>query len=495
MARDPLAERLRNKHEPPAVRHRRIFSSLYALQPISGRVGVNLHELFEVVWRRKLTVVAVTLLVIGLAVGLLRTLTPQYESTATLALIPTGGRDDVFLLTVLDAVTPVYADAAVSRNTENAARARAGGELGKISVRTFNNSPIIRIKARHSDRAVAQRSAQAVTDVLLERSTSGARIPNLVLRQIDRANRPTDPVFPQTTLTLGAAILLGLSAGLAVALLRENLTTTIETPEELARLSGVPVFGEIPNVRRLSRVSSPDELVSDPRLRIASEALRDLRTNLLFANGTLSSIAVTSPEGSHGKTTVSFGLAAVLARSGARTLLIDADLRRGRLAELLKVEQEPGLGEVLLGLPLADAIRPSAVTSFDFLARGRLGTDPGELLMYEFGTILEECERRYEVVVVDTTPLVPISDARMIARYAKATLIVASAGVTTRRQMRTAVERLQLISVRPTAVVLNNYRSPVQTAYYGMTPSRNGQEDRRGKRRARSGFRRRPSRR
>jgi capsular exopolysaccharide synthesis family protein len=247
-------------------------------------------------------------------------------------------------------------------------------------------------------------------------------------------------------------------------------------------------------VRRLSRVSSPDELVSDPRLRIASEALRDLRTNLLFTNGTLNSIAVTSPEGSHGKTTVSFGLAAVLARSGARTLLIDADLRRGRIAELLKVEQEPGLGEVLLGLPLEDAIRHSVVESFDFLTRGRLGSDPGELLMYEFRTILEECERRYEVVVVDTTPLVPISDARMIASYAKATLIVASAGITTRRQMRTAIERLQLISVRPTAVVLNNYRSPAQTAYYGVAPSRNGQEDRRGKRRVRSGFRRRPSR-
>jgi polysaccharide biosynthesis transport protein len=458
-------------------------------------VGVNLNEFFEAIWRRKLIVVAVTLLVVGLAFGLLKTLTPQYEATSTLALTPTGGRDDVFLLTVLDTVTPVYADAALSRSTKDAARGRVGGELGEISVRTFDNNPIIRIKARHSDPAVAQRSAQAVTDVLLERSKSGqVGIPNLVVRQIDPADRPTDPVFPQTALTLGAAILLGLSAGLAVALLRENLTTRIETPEELARLSGVPVFGEIPNVRQLSRVSSPEELVSDPRLRVASEAFRDLRTNLLFTNGALNSVAVTSPEGSHGKTTVAFGLAAVLARSGASTLLVDADLRRGRVAELLKLDQEPGLAEVLLGLPLADAIRASSVVSFDVLTRGRLGSDPGELLMYEFRTILEECERRYEMVIVDTTPLVPISDARMIARYAKGTLIVASAGITTRRQMRTAVERLQLISVQPTAAVLNNYSATVQMAYYGLPPSRNGQKEPRHKRRARSGFRRRPSR-
>jgi polysaccharide biosynthesis transport protein len=455
-------------------------------------MGMTLNEFLDVVWRRKLIVLAVTLLVVGLAGVALNMLTPKYEATATVALTPTGGEDDVFLLTVLDAVTPVYADAALSRRTQQAARRRTGGELGEISVRTFDDNPIIRIKARHSHPDVAQRSAQAVTDVLLERSQSGGLgIPNLRLRAIDPADRPTDPVFPQTGLTLAAGVLLGIAAGLAAALVRENLTTKIETPEEFARLTGVPVFGEIPSESRLTRLSSPDELLTDPRLRVVSEALRDLRTNLLFTDGTLRSIAVTSPEGSHGKTTVAFGLAAVLARSGTTTLLIDADLRRGRVAELIKVERNPGLAEVLLGTPLEAAIRPTSVESLDVLTGGNLSADPGELLMHEFPAVLEECHRRYEMVVVDTTPLVPISDARMIARYVSATLIVASARMTTRRQIRTAVERLQLIGVRPTAVVLNRYSAPVKMGYYGPPPSRNGQEEQRRRQGARRGLRRR----
>jgi succinoglycan biosynthesis transport protein ExoP len=455
-------------------------------------MGMTLNEFLDVVWRRKLIVLVVTLLVVGLAGVALNMLTPKYEATATVALTPTGGEDDVFLLTVLDAVTPVYADAALSRRTQRAARARTGGELGEISVRTFDDNPIIRIKARHSRPDVAQRSAQAVTDVLLERSQSGGLgIPNLRLRAIDPADRPTEPVFPQTGLTLAAGVLLGIAAGLAAALVRENLTTKIETPEELARLTEVPVFGEIPSESRISRVSSPHELLTDPRFRVVSEALRDLRTNLLFTDGTIRSIAVTSPEGSHGKTTVAFGLAAVLARSGTTTLLIDADLRRGRVAELLNVERNPGLAEVLLGAPLEAAIRRSSIESLDFLTGGILSSDPGELLMHEFPAILEECQRRYEMVVVDTTPLVPISDARMIARYVSATLIVASARMTTRRQIRTAVERLQLIGVRPTAVVLNRYSAPVKMGYYGPPPSRNGQEEQRRRQRGRKGMRRR----
>jgi capsular exopolysaccharide synthesis family protein len=208
--------------------------------------------------------------------------------------------------------------------------------------------------------------------------------------------------------------------------------------------------------------------------RIVAEALRDLRTNLLFTKGNLRSIVVTSPEGSHGKTTVSFGLAVSFARSGARTLLVDADLRKGRVSELLQVQRTPGLSEILRGHPVETAIRHTSLENLDFITGGMLGEDPGELLMSEFPNLLHQFERTYDMVVIDTTPLVPVSDARIIARFGKATLIVASAGSTTRRQLKTAVERLQLISVQPTGAVLNNYRAASKTAYYGPSESSNG---------------------
>jgi uncharacterized protein involved in exopolysaccharide biosynthesis len=115
----------------------RIFSVSNALRPIHGWEPMNLNEFFEVVWRRKLIVVAVTLLVVGLAVGALRVVTPQYEATSTVALSPAGTTtDDIFIFTALDDVIPVYTEAAGSRSVSDEATTRAGGELGDISVKT-----------------------------------------------------------------------------------------------------------------------------------------------------------------------------------------------------------------------------------------------------------------------------------------------------------------------------------------------------------------------
>jgi capsular exopolysaccharide synthesis family protein len=247
----------------------------------------------------------------------------------------------------------------------------------------------------------------------------------------------------------------------------------VETPEVLARIAGVPSFAEIPSEPALARVRSAQEL-NDPKFRVVSEAFRDLRTNLLFTKGNLRSIVVTSPEGSHGKTTIAFGVAVSFARSGARTILVDADLRKGRVSELLNVQRTPGVSEILRGHPFESAVRHTSLENLDFVTGGRLGEDPSELLMADFPGLLHDLERIYDMVVIDTTPLVPVSDARIIARFSTATLIVASAATTTRRQLRAAVERLELISVQPTAVVLNNYGAATKSAYYGPPESTNG---------------------
>jgi polysaccharide biosynthesis transport protein len=436
---------------------------------------MNLSEFLEVLWRRKLIVLAVAIISVGVAVGALRIATKEYESTSTLALSPTG-RDAIFILGVLDNITPVYADAATTRKTLLLAAQRMppGESLSSMSVRTFQGTGILKIIARDSNGLEARNSAQSVTEALLGRVEAGElNFPQLRLVQLDTAALPTDPVFPRPAMTLAVALLLGLGFGVGAALLRENLTTKVETPEAMARIAGVPSFGEIPNEPALARVRSAQDL-ADPKFRIVAEALRDLRTNLLFTKGNLRSIVVTSPEGSHGKTTVSFGLAVSFARSGARTLLVDGDLRKGRVSELLNVQRTPGLSEILRGHPIESAIRHTSLENLDFLTGGRLGEDPGELLMAEFPNLLHEFERMYDMVVIDTTPLVPVSDARIIARFGKATLIVASAGTTTRRQLRTAVERLSLISVQPTAAVLNNYRAATKNSYYGPSESTNG---------------------
>lgn len=428
---------------------------------------MDLNELIGVLWRRKWTILLTTAALMIAAGVALRVVTPVYESTSTLALSPTDTEQGLIFFGISDAVVPIYADAATSGTTRDEAERRLG-DLATISVRTFSGTPIIKLSARDPDPELARRSAQAVTDVLLERAADDIGIRSLVLTQLDRPVVGTEPVFPRTRLALAVALLIGLAFGIGLALLRETLTTKVDTPEELGRVSDAPVYGEIPTEPAIASFTSPEVLAENPLLRGVSEALRELRTNLLFSEGSLSSVVVTSPEGSHGKTTIAFGLAVTVARAGTRVILVDGDLRRGRVSELVGIERSPGLMEVLKGTPLKEVVRHTSLETLDIVTGGRRGGDPGELLTSEFPAILAQLQKQYEAVIIDATPLVPISDARIMARYANSVIVVANAGTATRRQIKRALERLSLISLEPTAVVLNNYKAPGGTSYYAL---------------------------
>jgi receptor protein-tyrosine kinase len=430
---------------------------------------MDLNELLQVLWRRKLTVVVTTVVVVALAVVALQLATPVYEASSTLVLTPTGDRDDLNFFFTLSAIVPIYANAATSSTTSRAAASRLGGELAEeITVETSDETPIIEVRARDPEPELAAQSAQAVTEVLRNRVAIGeVGLPSLRLDQIERPETPSEPVFPRTNLTLAVATLLGLGFGIGMALLRETLTSRVETADELAEVAGVPVYGEIPMERRMGRLRSPDDLVHNTQFRVLAEAMRDLRTNLQFSENGFKSVVVTSPQGRHGKTTVSFGLAATLARAGTKTLLVDGDLRRGRVAEMLKLARAPGLWDALTGMALSKTIRRTSLETLHVMPAGRPVDNPGEVLTTKFAGFLERLEQAYDVIVIDSTPLVPVNDARIMASAAQTTLIVASAESTKRRQVREAIARLSLVSVRPTAVVLNRSRADRGDYYYG----------------------------
>jgi tyrosine-protein kinase len=439
---------------------------------------VALNDLLRVLWQRKWLILAIAAAVIGAAFVATKLVTKQYESTATLGVTPkSAGPEALTLFAILDQVVPFYAEAADSRTTLDAARGRLGQPLGDISIETFKGTGLMKIKARSPVPRVAQLSAQTVAHVLVRRVNQGQVGTNSYkLDVLDRASLPTSPIFPRTRLTLLVAALLGLGLGIAAALLRENLATKVETAEDLAVASGLPVFAEIPAETAVLKLHSTEELATQPRLHVVAEALRDLRTNLLFTDDSIRSVVITSPDGSHGKTTLAFGLAATLSRAGARTILIDCDLRRGRVAEMLQLPRTPGLMDVLIGeAPLESVIRATE-DGPDVLVGGRRAADPGELLTQEFPAVLTELERDYDAVIIDATPVIPISDARILARYADATVLVARAGTASRRQVRQAVERLALISVRATAAVLNHSSEVSRSSYYVRPTEQDGLE-------------------
>jgi polysaccharide biosynthesis transport protein len=432
---------------------------------------MSISEFVAVLWRRK-AIIAVTLAVaIACAFGALRLISPEYRSTSTVALTPRALGNELLFLQTVNQVVSIYATAAETETTLKDARQRTGGRLAAVSVRTFDGAPIFKVDARSTDPVLAAKSARAVADALLARTASGQiGIAGLQVKEIDRAAVPKSSIYPNGKLTYTIATLIGLGLGFAAAFLWETLGRRVRTREDLVEAAGVPVFAEIPFASQVPKTYGLLSLASEPSVQAVSIALRELRTNLAFAGDNLSSIVITSPEGRHGKTTVAAGLGVMMGRAGKRTVIVDADLHRGRLAELVRMPEAPGLREVLEGANLESCIRHSGVQGVDLLTSGRTGGDPGELLAAAFPGLLERLEREYDVVVIDAPPLVPVQDARFIARAAKATIVVCAAGRASHRSVQDGVARLTLIGVAPTAAVLNMSRARQAMSYYG-TPS------------------------
>lgn len=428
---------------------------------------MELGQITRVVWRHRVKAAIVFVVCMLLAIGSLATQTRIYRSTSTVALVPVDDATAIYVLSQVSIIAPLYGEGVKSTATLGEALDRMkAAPLGRISVRTFS-TPVLKIDADSTSPELAQRSAEAVTEVLVRRARDGEiGIPQLRVLALNRPALPTSPYSPQPRLTLAFGVLLGLGLAVGASLLWENLSGKVEDADTLAKVAEVPVFGEIPSVRTVPTVTSPGELLNDPTLRGVAEALRDLRTNIQFAGTDTRSVLVTSPEGRHGKTTIAFGLAVMFARTGARTVLVDADMRRGRVAGLLGITPSPGLSEVLAGEPLAPAVRDLGFPSLRALPSGELLNDPGEMLEQSFFALLHRLEVDFDMVIIDGTPLVPINDARIVARYTGMTIMVARAGVLTRRQIRSAAERLSIISVPLTAVVLNHTKTPRRSSYH-----------------------------
>lgn len=428
---------------------------------------MNFSELVQVLWRRKAIALAALTAVMFVAFASLALQDKQYKSTSTLALVPEDQVNAIYILSQASTIAPLYAEAVTSELTLAPARAEVRpARLAKINVRSFSTTPVLKIEATSSSSRVAQRSAEAVTSSFLNRLENGqVGVPQLRVQPLDTPALPTTPFSPQPKLVLSFGLLLGLGLGVGTALAWDNLARRVEEADELVKITGMPLYGEIPSSRSIPDVDSAEKLVGDQSLRLIAEALRDLRTNIQFTEGGARSVLVTSPEGRHGKTTISFGLAVMFARTGARTLLVDGDLRRGRLADLLHLPTSPGLSDTLEGLPPTSAVQDSGFPSLSVMTSGELLDDPAELLENSFFSVLHRLERDFDVIVIDGTPLLPINDARILARYTGVRLMVVSTGAVTRRQLRTALERLSIIAVPLTAAVLNNVKVTKRSSY------------------------------
>lgn len=342
----------------------------------------------------------------------------------------------------------------------------------KISVEVPANGVLLQITAEDRSPKLAADIANEVTASLstfvgeLSPSTKGPT-PVKVTRA-SPALVPTAPFKPSLPIALGVGLLAGLAVGLAIAMLRDVLDTRIRSDADIELVTDKPIIGGIGFDP--SATARPLVVQTDPRSTRA-ESFRSLRMNVHFLGMGKSGrvFVVTSSLPSEGKSTTAANLAISTAEAGARVLLVDADLRRPKLATYLGLDGDLGLSEVLIGeAELDDVLQPWGGQGLSVLASGHRPPNPSELLQSEeMDVLLEKLRGRFDIVIFDTPPLLPVSDAALLSHKASGAIVVCAATRTHRGELSAAIEILNQVEAKVLGIVLTMIpsRGPYAAGY------------------------------
>lgn len=289
------------------------------------------------------------------------------------------------------------------------------------------------------------------------------------VRVVDVAAVPEEPIKPKRPLVLTIAVVVGLVLGVALALLRNMLRTGIVAPREIESRLGLPVFAAIPHsppqvkLQQAIQARAPGKhvLANIAAQDVAVESLRSLRTALQFAmlDAPNNIVVLTSPSPGVGKSFVSVNFSAVLGAANKRVLLIDADLRRGHSHQYFGVPRDNGLSELISGnIALDQAVHKDVMPNMDLITTGILPPNPAELLLSESAArILEKVSADYDVVLLDTTPILAVSDTMALASRAGTVFLLARSEMTTLMELEESAKRLRRSGAQVKGVLFNDF--------------------------------------
>jgi tyrosine-protein kinase Etk/Wzc len=287
------------------------------------------------------------------------------------------------------------------------------------------------------------------------------------VRIVDVAVKPEKPVKPQRSLVLALSGVLGLLAGLGLAFLRNSLRPGIKNAEALEHSLGLHVFATIPLSAAQAQLDADAQgkksgthllAVLKPN-EAAIESLRSLRTALQFAmlDAANNIVLISGPTPGIGKSFTSANFAAVLAAAGKRVVLVDADMRKGHIHQFFGLQRGTGLSELIAGTqPLAKVMHTAVAPGLDFLSTGTMPPNPAELLMSPSAQdLLKTLSAQYDIVLIDTPPVLAVSDTAILAPQAGTTFLVVRANVSSLGEVQEATKRLQQSGVTVKGVIFN----------------------------------------
>lgn len=431
---------------------------------------MDFQDYMSIVRKRWLSIVLVTSLLVGAAITATVLATPSYEARSQVYVsVRTGGTTTDLvqgsnftqrqvksysdLATSPLVLGPVIDDLGLEASTEDLSRA--------VTASPVLDTSLINIAVTDEDPSRAAAVANALAASLsvqvaeLEQPNADGQSPVLI-STVRLATEPTRPASPSPVRNLALGLLLGLAAGLGVAVLREMLDTKVRTEDHVAQVTDSAVISSIAH----DDAAVADHLIvhTNPMSHVA-ESFRRLRTNLQFlsAEDQPRALIVTSSLPDEGKSTTAANLALTLADSGARVILVDADLRRPSVADYMGLEGSAGLTTVLIGrASLDDVVQPWGSGHLHVLTSGQIPPNPSELLGSQaMAHLLAELVHRYDHVIIDTPPLLPVTDAAVLSRLTGGAIVVAGAHTVHRHQLQEGIRALETVNARVLGIVLN----------------------------------------
>ncbi|MGW1809110.1 polysaccharide biosynthesis tyrosine autokinase [Streptomyces sp. NPDC002078] len=459
---------------------------------------MEFHAFLKALARRWPTIVVCLVLAVGAAAAATGLSTPVYAARTQLFVATHSGEDSAQLnqgQSFSQARVQSYAAIVTTRQVtepvvkELGLRTTPEELASRITATAPLNTVLIDIAVRDTAPERAARIANAVAErfsAVVERLETPQPDPGQAQRGKSRADSktasspvslgitqeavaPTQPVSPRPLLNLSAGLLGGLLLGAGVVALRETLDTTLKTSESLSEFTALPGLGTIPYDRNATR----RPLVSSDVRSKRAEAFRKLRTNLQFSqvDDRPRIIVVTSSVPGEGKTNTAVNLALSLAEAGVSTCLVDGDLRRPCVASVFGLVQDAGLTTVLIGQARIEDVMQQAEGRLSVLTSGAVPPNPTELLASgRMEEVLRELADTYEVVIVDTAPLLPVADTVGLASLAQGALLVVRAARTSRDQVRTAAASLDRVGVRVLGTVFSMAPAPKGDRYSAYGP-------------------------
>lgn len=433
---------------------------------------MSVRELLTGVRRHLVLLVSALLLGAGLA-QLVTMLQPAtYESKATVFVSVSGethGLDQAYQGTLYsqqqvrsyaDLVTTPKVTGPVIR--ELGLRMRPEDLAGRLTVDAPINTVLLNISARDTDPALAARIVNSVTRHLTDavrevEAPEPGHSPTVRIAVVRPGTVPSAPSSPNPVLNIAVGVILGAIAGLLAGMFKDAVDTRIDIAPDAAAVSGLPVLGEIIYDRAARKQVVAHD--ADPR-GLRAEGFRKLRTNLRFINVDQPprTIVVSSPLKGDGKSNVALNLAFSLAEDGARVILVDADLRCPSIASCLGLIEDAGLTSVLSGQAgVTDVLqRAERRSAIDVLTSGPVPPNPSELLgTQRMQLLLQELSAGADYVIIDSPPLLPVTDAAVIAANADGVVLVVRAGRTKRDELASAVKSLGVVPGSMLGVILN----------------------------------------